>query len=147
MLVKRRFAHVGPATKMASKWPAKTSFLATPGPSNRPKCAKGAHLKTHQKNTFKKTPQSSKTVRKRAKIQTKNKPFLALFLDPKRDGSQTGPGPQKTSKSDPRTCFFRSFWEAFRCPGHPSSAYFACPWWPKRATVSYRFSYDKSSKR
>ena len=30
---------------------------------------------------------------------------------------------------------------------HPFSTYFACPWWPKRATVSCGFSYNNPSKR
>jgi len=76
---------------MASKWSPKTSILATPGPQKRQKCAKGALLKTHKKNTFKKTPQSAKTARKRANFETKSRPFLALFSGPETRRLPNGP--------------------------------------------------------
>ena len=147
MQVKRRFSHVAPATQMASKGSPKTSLFATAGPPNRPKRAKWALLKTRQKNTFKKTPQSAKTTENEPNSGPNPNHFWHFFLPPKPYGSQTGPGPQKTPKSVPETCFFRPFSDDFRCLVHPDSTYFACPWWPQRATVSCGLSYDNPCKR
>ena len=47
--IKHRFSPFGPAPKMASKVPPKTSLLDTFGLQNRPKCRKWERMKIHSK--------------------------------------------------------------------------------------------------
>ena len=43
--------------------------------------------------------------------------------------------------------FSHNVWKDFRCLWQPSSTYFACPWWPKRATDSYSFLFPLRGER
>ena len=99
---------------MVSKWSPKTSFLATPGPQNGPKCAKWAVLKTHQKNTFKKTPQRAKTAPKNEpnlipnpdQKSLKNRPGAPSGKKGGPGGSRGAPGRENDTKIDEKTIHF-----------------------------------------
>ena len=93
------------------------------------------HTKKHPHKDTAKCQNAPKTSKNLDQIQTF---FDTVFWTQNATAPRWAPDPKKPPKYYSKACFVRQFPEgfpmpwAFRCLGHPTSTYFACPWWPKR---------------